>query len=112
ITGRNRRRQETVPPTPVSDTVVVALQLDAMPMDRSRRLRAIDDSDLRRLVLADGDRRTGDSHRIERRRRCSFLEDVAKAGLIAVHALLLRDEHPQTPPRRILWCEREFSFRQ
>src|SRR6266550_4309213 len=112
ITRRDGWRQETVPATPVADAIVITLQLDSMPMDRGGRFRAIDDGDLCRLVLTDCDRRAENSYRIESRWRWSFLEDVAVARLVAVHVLLLDDKNPQTPSRRILLCEREFSLRQ
>src|SRR5689334_4087925 len=98
ITRSNWRCDHLVPPAPVSDAVVITLELDAMPMDRRRRLRFIDDGDLGRLALTQRESRARYANRISRWRIRAFLQYVTVSRLIAVDIRLLGDEHAHAPP--------------
>src|SRR6185369_1101463 len=64
IAWRNSRRYPCTGAAPPGNAIEVALELDAVPVDRGRGVGFVDDGDLGALAAGNGENRPRDEHRV------------------------------------------------
>ena len=84
IARRDRRRDAARMPGEAGDAVVVAIELDAVPVHRRRSVQLVHHGDAHRLAALEQDRRAGQQRRARRATSSTVVQHVAERRLAVV----------------------------